>query len=61
MVGDVYRVEFFEEENALPVVFARCVRCQFLKEGSFDTAFAFFSPLDTPEPIPGSKQSDLLD
>ncbi len=61
MVGDVYRVELFEEENALPVTFARCVRCRFLKEGSFDTAFAFFNPLDTPETIPGSKQGDLLD
>ena len=61
MVGDLYRVELFEEENALPVAFARCVRCQFLKEGSFDCAFAFFSPLDAPETISGSKKDDLLD
>ncbi len=61
IVGDVYRVEIFEQESALPLIFARCVRCHFLKEASFDTAFAYFSHLDAPEIIPGSKQSDLLD
>lgn len=61
LVGDVYRVELTEGKSAMPLAFARCIRCIFLTEGSFDCAFAFLSPLDVPEILQGPEPGDLLD
>lgn len=48
--GDVYRLEFERAKLDLPVTFAQCIRCHFVREGLFETGFRFFTPL----PLPGN-------
>ncbi|MFO0840575.1 MAG: PilZ domain-containing protein [Phycisphaerae bacterium] len=48
-VGDVYRLEFDPGQLALPLTFARCVRCLMLRDDAFEAGFAFFSPISLPE------------
>ncbi len=48
--GDVYRLEFERAKLDLPVTFARCIRCRFVREGVFETGFRFFTPI----PLPGN-------
>ena len=46
--GDVYRLEFERAKLNLPVTFARCIRCLFVREGVFKTGFRFFSTVPLP-------------
>lgn len=46
--GDVYRLEFERAKLDLPVTFARCIRCRFVREGVFETGFRFFTPISLP-------------
>ena len=45
-VGDVYRLEFEHENVTLPMVFARCMRCQLIREDGYEAGFKFFSAID---------------
>jgi len=49
MVGDTYRLSFESEPLALPLVFARCSRCQLIKEDVYEAGFAFFARIQLPE------------
>ena len=46
--GDVYRLEFERAKLNLPVTFARCIRCHFVREGVFEAGFRFFTPVPSP-------------
>lgn len=48
-VGDIYQLEFDRKQLDLPLTFARCVRCQLLREDAFEAGFAFFTPITLPE------------
>ena len=50
-VGDVYRLQFDRNVLDLPLTFARCVRCQLIREDAFETGFAFFTPVSLPENV----------
>lgn len=43
--GDVYRLEFERAKLNLPVTFARCIRCRFVREEVFEAGFRFFTPV----------------
>ncbi len=58
-VGDVFRLTFDCEELQLPVVFARCMRCRFIREDTFETGFKFFSPINV-SPAASEQASGLL-
>ena len=60
-VGDVYRIQIHDKEHSLPLVFARCLRCQFVREDAFDCSFLFFTPLEAPEIFGDGWDKDLLD
>ncbi len=46
--GDVYRLEFERAKLDLPVTFARCTRCRFVREGVFEAGFRFFTDVALP-------------
>ncbi len=48
-VGDIYRIEFDRSQLQLPLTFARCVRCQLLREAAYEAGFTFFAPIALPE------------
>lgn len=50
-VGDIYRLSFDRQQLDLPVTFARCVRCQLLREDAFEAGFKFFSPITLPQNV----------
>jgi c-di-GMP-binding flagellar brake protein YcgR len=50
-VGDLYRIEFDRAQLDLPMIFVRCVRCQFLREGAYDAGFVFLSPITLPRKL----------
>lgn len=60
-VGDIYRVQFRDEQHSLPMAFARCVRCRFVHEDAFDCSFMFLTPLEAPEIFGETGSDDLLD
>ena len=41
--GDIYRVEFEDDDVDLPLVFARCLRSRFVREGTFEAGVSFFN------------------
>ena len=43
--GDIFQLTFDSKAIDLPVVFARAMRCRFLKEGSYEMGFRFFTPV----------------
>jgi hypothetical protein len=47
-VGDIYRLEFDRKQLELPLIFARCLRCRFLREDAYEAGFMFFSPIALP-------------
>lgn len=55
--GDVYRVGFDSEEIDLPIVFARCMRCRFVREGAFESGLLFFNRINLGT-LDGSARSD---
>ncbi len=59
-VGDVYRLQFDRKALALPLTFARCVRCRLVREDAFEAGFAFFSPISLPEQAGEPAQSSLV-
>ena len=44
-VGDVYRLRFDKKVLDLPIVYARCLRCIYLREDAFEVAFQFFTSI----------------
>ncbi len=44
-VGDIYRLDFDRRMLDVPLAFARCLRCQLVREDAFEVGFAFFRPL----------------
>lgn len=50
-VGDIYRLEFDQKQLGLPLTFARCVRCQQLREDAYEAGFSFFCPISLPENV----------
>ena len=47
--GDIYRIEFDRRTLDLPLMFARCVRCQLFREDAFEAGFRFFKSIAMPE------------
>ncbi len=45
-VGDIYRLEFEHKNVTLPMVFARCMRCQLIREDGYEAGFKFFNSID---------------
>lgn len=58
-VGNIYRLEFDKDKLALPLAFARCVRCRLIREDAFEAGFAFFTPITLPESVAVSEASNL--
>ena len=56
-VGDIYRLEFDQETLALPLTFARCVRCRLIREDAYEAGFAFFKAITLPENVAVSEAS----
>lgn len=50
-VGDVYRLQFNRSQLDLPLTFARCIRCRFVREGAYEGGFQFFATVALPEKI----------
>lgn len=50
-VGDIYRLDFQEAHVELPVTIARCVSCSFVRDGTFNVGFKFFSTLSLPDDL----------
>jgi len=48
-VGDIFRLQVDRNAVALPLLFARCVRCRLVREDAFEAGFAFFTPITLPE------------
>lgn len=48
-VGDVYRLQFNRADLDMPLVFARCMSCTFVREGAYSVGFKFFSNITLPE------------
>ena len=42
--GDVYWLTFDAERLAIGSLFARCMRCRFISEDTFEVGFRFFAP-----------------
>jgi len=58
-VGDHYRLEFESTEHPLPLTFARCTRCQLVREDAFEAGLQFAVSIDLP-PSLYRPPSDLL-
>ena len=56
-VGDIYRLTFNPQELPLAMTFARCMRCQLLREDAYDVGFRFFSAISLPETLVASLES----
>jgi hypothetical protein len=54
-VGDVYRLEFEKAKLALPMTFARCMRCVLVREGAYESGFKFFSPIALPQNLAAAR------
>jgi hypothetical protein len=48
-VGDIYLMTFDRKTIELPILYARCVRCQLLREDAFEGGFKFFKPIALPK------------
>ena len=44
--GDVYAVDFDDEELELPLTLGRCLRSRMIREDAFEAGLRFFSPID---------------
>ena len=51
MVGDLFYIAFDRRQLDVPPVFARCLRCRFLREETFEMGFAFLTPVEIPAAI----------
>lgn len=49
LVGDLYYLAFDRSQLDVPPAFARCLRCRFLREETFEMGFAFLTPVDLPK------------
>ena len=47
-VGDIFLMNFDATVVGVPPVFARCVRCQYLRDDSYEMGFRFLSPVTLP-------------
>ena len=56
-VGDIFRLTFNPAELPLALTFARCMRCQLLREDAYDVGFRFFSSIALPETLLASLES----
>lgn len=59
-VGDIYRLEFDRKLVALPITYARCMRCLMLREDAFEAGFAFFVPIALPEHVNAAVEAEPL-
>ncbi len=59
-VGDIFRLQFDKSSFALPLTFARCVRCRLVREDAFEAGFAFFKPICLPENVQTEQESGIL-
>lgn len=44
--GDLYLIEFDRAALEVAPVYARCMRCRVVREGAYESGFAFFSSVD---------------
>lgn len=49
MVGDLYRLEFDDEQLDIQPVFCRCLRCRLLRDDAYEIGFAFFAEVELGE------------
>lgn len=59
-VGDVYRVSFRDALAELPLTFVRCIRCQMVREGAYESGFQSFQPMALPDVGGLADEADLL-
>lgn len=60
MVGDLFYLVFDRTLLDVPPVFARCLRCRFLREETFEMGFAFLSPIELPRTAVEDESDSLL-
>ncbi len=58
-VGDIYRLQIEHERLNVPMVFARCLRCQLIREDAYEAGFKFFTLIDLKEVVQ-ERRSELL-
>ncbi|UCD30161.1 MAG: PilZ domain-containing protein [Planctomycetota bacterium] len=59
-VGDIYRIQLDKTSIDMPLIFARCVRCQLIREDAYESGFKLFSPISLPENIKaGSEEAKV--
>lgn len=56
-VGDFFRIALEGEGLDIPLTFARCMRCQLVREDAYEVGFQFLGDLELPDL---SSASDLL-
>jgi hypothetical protein len=59
-VGDVYRLRFQLESLDTHLVFARCKRCQLIREDAYEAGFSFFNPIKIPQTVDPVVNNELL-
>ena len=60
MVGDIFLLDLSKASEAIGGVYARCVRCRLINEGSFEQGFVFFSPVRSTDPVAENGSGDAL-
>lgn len=57
-VGDLYRIQFDNEQLDIPLTFVRCLRCRLISEDEFETGFLFLSPIAISKNLLGKKKTE---
>ena len=60
-VGDIYWLTFDKDKLQIPSMFARCVRCNYLRDDAFEAGMKFFTPVDLSHVGSTLKEEDLFD
>lgn len=60
MVGDLFYIVFDRNQLDVPPAFARCLRCRFLREETFEMGFAFLTPVELPRNQVEEESDSLL-
>ncbi|MHC4441607.1 MAG: PilZ domain-containing protein [Planctomycetota bacterium] len=56
-VGDLYRIQLDKTVIDMPLIFARCVRCQLVRENAYESGFQFFTPIRLPENLEANSEA----
>ena len=58
IAGDIYWLEFSDEHLRIGSLFARCMRCRMVTEGSFELGVKFMVPIDLKSALAVTSQVD---